>query len=56
MAEKVPAQRDDEGTLSYGGQTWRVTSSPEVVDSDGDDVLVEVWVRRGEGDGKSREG
>lgn len=36
------------GTLRYGGQTWKVVSEPEVVETDGDAELIEVWVRRGE--------
>jgi hypothetical protein len=32
-----------------------VTSEPVVVDSEGDEDLVEVWVRRGEGIGEPGE-
>ncbi len=44
------------GHLTWGGQTWRVESEPVPVDEDGESVLFEVWVKRGEGIGKSSEG
>jgi membrane protein implicated in regulation of membrane protease activity len=37
------------GTLTVDGTTWRVVSPLEVIDTDGDSVLVEVWITRGEG-------
>lgn len=48
-AHESSAQHDGEGLLTYRGQTWKVTSRPEVVDSEGDEQLMEVWVKRGEG-------
>ncbi|WDM16704.1 hypothetical protein J3S85_37695 [Streptomyces lavenduligriseus] len=49
MVDESPAQVTDDGTLTYKGQTWRVVSEPEIIDTDGDLDLIEVWVRRGEG-------
>jgi hypothetical protein len=42
-------QNTGDDVLVYRGQTWRVESAPEVIESDGDHDLIEVWVRRGEG-------
>ncbi|MFD5161004.1 hypothetical protein ACFWMJ_23495 [Streptomyces hawaiiensis] len=53
MAETSKGQ-SDEGTLTYRGKTWEVTSEPTVVDSEGEEDLVEVWIRRGEGIGEPR--
>ncbi|MBT2412679.1 hypothetical protein J7I94_19290 [Streptomyces sp. ISL-12] len=39
---------EQRGELTWGGQTWRVESAPVPVDEDGESVLVEVWVKRGE--------
>jgi hypothetical protein len=53
-SDNVPAQRTDDGTLTYGGRRWEVTSEPVVIESEGDEELVEVWVKkRGEGIGES---
>lgn len=49
MAEEVRAEQDGEGTLTYRGRTWRVTSEPIAVDSHDGEDLMEVWVKRGEG-------
>jgi hypothetical protein len=50
-----PVQRTNDGTLTYRGRTWAVTSEPVVIESEGDEELVEVWVKkqRGEGIGES---
>ncbi|MEU3285620.1 hypothetical protein [Streptomyces longwoodensis] len=49
MADKIPSQsRTGEGVLVYKGKSWTVAAEPEVVDTDGDFQLLEVWVRRGE--------
>ncbi|WP_425837440.1 hypothetical protein [Streptomyces fractus] len=42
----------DDNVLVYAGQRWDVESEPTVVESDGESVLVEVWVKRGEGGGQ----
>ncbi|AKZ59197.1 hypothetical protein SAM23877_6152 [Streptomyces ambofaciens ATCC 23877] len=47
---------EQRGHLTYGGQTWEVETAPVFVDEDGDSILVEVWVKRGESIGKSSEG
>ncbi|MFF9525402.1 hypothetical protein ACF1DV_25985 [Streptomyces achromogenes] len=52
MADGIPVEGIDEGVLAYQGQTWRVVSEPEIIDTDGDLDLIEVWVRRGEGNGE----
>lgn len=44
MTDKIPAQSSDD-LLRFRGQEWRVVSAPEVIERDGDAVLVEVWVR-----------
>lgn len=36
------------GVITYGGQTWSVASEPVVIDRNEDEVLVEVWIRKGE--------
>lgn len=41
-----------DGVLTWRGQTWRVESEPTVVETDGDSVLLEVWVKRGESIGE----
>lgn len=50
---KNQSKNDDEGRLTYKGATWKVTSEPQVIDSDDGSDLVEVWVERGEGIGES---
>ncbi|PPS86459.1 hypothetical protein [Streptomyces sp. MH60] len=47
---------EQRGHLTYGGKSWEVESAPVVVDEDGESLLLEVWVKRGESIGKSSEG
>lgn len=55
MVDRIPEQsRQGDGWLIYKGKAWRVESEPVVVEADGDSELVEVWVKRGEGIGKSQ--
>jgi membrane protein implicated in regulation of membrane protease activity len=51
----VAVVEEQAGSLTYGGRTWRVEAEPVVVEEDGDSVLVEVWITRGEGIGESSE-
>lgn len=48
MTNRIPSQSRKDDVLTYDGKVWHVESEPVVVESDGDSVLVEVWVRRGE--------
>ncbi|WP_432157807.1 MULTISPECIES: hypothetical protein [unclassified Streptomyces] len=46
MADSTQGRaRKSDGRLTYGGRAWRVESEPEIVDTDGELKLVEVWVR-----------